>query len=474
MVNMGTGTTPGTQLTIAGNYVGNNGTIAMNTVFEGDNSPTDKVVIDGGKASGNTTLLFNGGKTIGNGAQTVQGIKVVEAQNGGTTTTDAFGLGGRRYVAGAYEYQLLRSGEDWVLTSGTSVDPKDPDPKDPDPKDPDPKDPEPNYRPETPEYEVIPSMARSMGLAMLDTLHRRVGEEENLRGNVQPRQGDDKWRGGWSRIIGQEQRNNYTGVTNPSTNGRLNGFQAGLDVYRSDAQGEEASRDHVGLYAGYMHMSAAVSGDVQSQKQIRAGSVNLDGPSLAAYWTHFGPKGWYVDTVLQASQYDVAATSSLGANLKTTSKSMVASVEAGYPLRFGENDSWLMEPQAQLIWQRVSVSGARDNFSQVDWGAGGSITGRLGLRLQHTRIDEHKNLWQPYARLNLWHSSKGTDRVSFDGEAPVEMRYGGTSLEGALGMTAKINKTTSLYTEVGYRRSIGSDSQRQRAYSAAAGVRVNW
>jgi outer membrane autotransporter protein len=148
----------------------------------------------------------------------------------------------------------------------------------------------------------------------------------------------------------------------------------------------------------------------------------------------------------------------------------------GLPIQLDDAKTWLVEPQAQLIWQRVSVNGARDNLSQIDWGAGNSITGRLGVRIQHTRTDENKNLWQPYGRLNLWHSTKGTDRVSFDGNAPMEMRYGGTSLEGALGMTAKVNKTTSLYTEVGYRRAIavGGNSERQKAFSAAAGVRVNW
>jgi Autochaperone Domain Type 1 len=50
LVNMGNGTPPGTLLTTT-DYVGNGGTIAMNTFLEADNSPSDKLVINGGSAT---------------------------------------------------------------------------------------------------------------------------------------------------------------------------------------------------------------------------------------------------------------------------------------------------------------------------------------------------------------------------------------------------------------------------------------
>ena len=55
LVNMGTGTAPGTVLTTT-RYVGTGGTIAMNTFLGGDGSPSDKLVINGGTASGNSFL----------------------------------------------------------------------------------------------------------------------------------------------------------------------------------------------------------------------------------------------------------------------------------------------------------------------------------------------------------------------------------------------------------------------------------
>ena len=92
LVNMGTGTAPGTVLTTT-SYTGTGGTIAMNTFLGGDGSPSDRLVINGGSATGNSFLrITNAG---GPGAETVaNGITVVQAINGGTTVPGAFALAG--------------------------------------------------------------------------------------------------------------------------------------------------------------------------------------------------------------------------------------------------------------------------------------------------------------------------------------------------------------------------------------------
>ena len=91
LINMGTGTAPGTVLTTT-SHAGAGGTIAMNTFLGGDGSPSDKLVISGGSAVGNSFLrITNAG---GPGVETVaNGIPVVQAINGGSTATGAFQLG---------------------------------------------------------------------------------------------------------------------------------------------------------------------------------------------------------------------------------------------------------------------------------------------------------------------------------------------------------------------------------------------
>ena len=95
------GTRPGTTLTVAGAYVGNGGTLGMNTVLGGDGSLTDRLVIQGGNATGTTALrIANAG---GTGALTgSEGIRLVQASNGATTAPGAFTLAGR-VAAGAFE-----------------------------------------------------------------------------------------------------------------------------------------------------------------------------------------------------------------------------------------------------------------------------------------------------------------------------------------------------------------------------------
>ncbi len=116
-----TGTGAGDVFTIRGNYRGDGGGLYLRTVLAGDGSNSDRLVIDGGTASGTTGIgILNAG---GGGAATLaDGILVVQALNGGTTAANAFSLFAP-VSAGAYEYFLFKggvsagTGENWYLRS---------------------------------------------------------------------------------------------------------------------------------------------------------------------------------------------------------------------------------------------------------------------------------------------------------------------------------------------------------------------
>ncbi|HEY4251203.1 MAG TPA: autotransporter outer membrane beta-barrel domain-containing protein, partial [Roseomonas sp.] len=214
-MNPAPGAVPGTTLTVAGgNYVGQGGVIAINTVLAGDGAPSDRLVVNGGTATGDTILrVTNAG---GTGALTAaDGIQVVQAQNGGSTAAGAFRLD-TRVAVGAFEYQLFRGGStnanDWFLRSALIAVPGStaaavevapgvvaalPAPGAPA---------IPLYRPEVALYAPVPAIARQMGLATLGTLHERVGEEENLRGIAESRAYAD---GAWARAFGERVRNRW-------------------------------------------------------------------------------------------------------------------------------------------------------------------------------------------------------------------------------------------------------------------------
>ncbi|GLQ09502.1 autotransporter [Devosia yakushimensis] len=108
-------------LTIQGNYTGIGGSLLLDTYLGVDGSPSDKLIISGGTASGLTGIgIVNAGGP--GGGTTGSGIMVVQATNGGTTAADAFVLD-RAVAAGAYEYFLFRGGvaageeQNWYLRS---------------------------------------------------------------------------------------------------------------------------------------------------------------------------------------------------------------------------------------------------------------------------------------------------------------------------------------------------------------------
>jgi outer membrane autotransporter protein len=479
------GAAPGTVLTVAGNYVGQGGTVALNTVLGGDGSASDRLVINGGRASGDSILRIT--NVGGAGAATVQGIQVVQTANSGSSDANAFRLN-TRITAGAYEYQLRQVGQDWYLQSFVPPPPPPP-PEDGGggttppgngggPTSPDngggpaaPAGPViPSYRPEAALYAPIPAIARQMGLASLGTLHERVGEEESLRDLT----GSSPYaNGAWARSFGERSRNRWDGTVDARATGDIFGIQAGFDILRTRPYAG-GHRDQAGVYVAYTNYNApSVSGFALGVQNLRVGRLLMEGPSVGAYWTHFGPSGWYVDAVFQASWYDITARSDYGTSLGTNATGYTASLEAGYPIRFGAGNRWQVEPQAQILYQSLSVDRSRDALSAVDWDEGDAWTGRLGARLQYTgRTPEA--LWQPYAKVNLWHAFSGNDRVSFGAGAPVQSRFGDTALEVGAGITARVSQNLSFYGNADYRWSLGGDRGRQTAVQGTIGIRLNW
>ena len=113
-------------------------------------------------------------------------------------------------------------------------------------------------------------------------------------------------------------------------------------------------------------MSGLVTNEAATGYVLRhTGGLNLDAWSGAAYWTHYGPGDWYVDAVAQATQYQGSASTQF-ARLDTSGFGFLTSLETGYPIRlpmFGPG--FVLEPEAQIVWQRVSFDDANDGFGRA-------------------------------------------------------------------------------------------------------------
>jgi len=116
-----TGGNAANRMTIVGNYVGAGGTLKVDAILGADGAPADSLIVSGGQISGNTTVAVNNLGGLG-GLTTANGIQVVQAINGATSTGDAFAMP-TELRAGAYQYFLFKGGvtagseNSWYLRS---------------------------------------------------------------------------------------------------------------------------------------------------------------------------------------------------------------------------------------------------------------------------------------------------------------------------------------------------------------------
>lgn len=419
------------------------------------------------------TLDLNGSATTGTagiivtnvggaGALTIgNGIQLVQANNG--TTAGAFVLAAPA-VAGPYEYSLFHGSidgsgpENWYLRSALecTLDPTAP----------------VCFRQETSIYAAIPSLALQYGRTVLDTLHERVGEEEDIRGRTDLH---ETWprTGGWARVFGkhgkQDGDSDSISGDGPEYSYDFWGLQAGQDVYRHED--EEGARDHAGFDLAF----GQSEGDV-SHTETGKGDSDFTAFSLGAYWTHFGPSGWYLDGVGQATWYDVDSSAHRGLQaLETDGLGLAASLEGGYPVRFG--NGFFIEPQAQAIYQHIDLDQASDGAATIRFEDVESFVGRVGARLGRSWIVDEEGspqLVTVWLRPNLWHEFLGDSRTEFssaDGFVAFRSDIGGTSAEINVGISDRINESVSIYANASYEAGLDDSSY---AYDGKLGVRLNW
>ncbi|WP_292896205.1 autotransporter family protein [Nitratireductor sp.] len=477
--------------TITGDYFGDGGNLYLNTVLGDDASPSDKLVIAEGTATGSTGIfIVNLG---GSGGATVQdGIMVVEATGGGTTASGAFSLNDRVAV-GAFEYYLYRGGisagtqENWYLRS-TIVNPPTPTPSVPEPAPapgagpapilpPDPAAPPvapptpgatrvtggtvPLYRPEVATYSAVPPVLQHLATSTLGTFHERRGVQPFLR------DGEAVLPASWSRLFGQTVESKWDGTVAPGFDGNLLGFQLGQDLIGRES--DSGHIDRAGIFVSHARMNGDVTGQAIGWNDLAVGELDVHGTSLGGYWTHVAPNGWYLDGIVMGTWFGGEALSSAGEAIEVDGTGVTASVETGYPIAI--NDRWNLEPQAQLIWQHLALDDQSDRFSSITFETDDVVTGRLGIRFQGDFQTEDGRSLKPYLKANLWHAFSADQSLRFGGDA-VTTGLGGTSLELGAGLVANLTGQIGLFATADYTTSIGGEHK--EIFEGNLGLSITW
>ncbi|WP_064118252.1 autotransporter family protein [Pseudomonas fluorescens] len=489
-------------LTVQGNYVGNSGQLLLQSVVGGDDSPSDKLVVNNGSLSGATVISVSNLGGPG-GLTQVNGIQLVQAQGSTVTTDNAFTLSAP-VSAGAYDYYLFKGGvtagteNSWYLRSAV-VAPQVVSVPNPDPTLP-PQlvpvvatpvvaaitpiaasagQPAPTlptlpvlpaaiagaepialYRPEVPTWSVLPPAAAQLTLNALGTFHDRQGDQRLLTET-------GAFSAGWGRVYGKNLEQSWAGTVTPRLDGSLNGFQVGNDLYSSQTSGGQTQR--VGFFVGHSRLQGDVDGFNEGFQHNSAGKIKLEGDSYGLYWTLTDPHGGYLDTVVMGTRFDGDNHSDRGVKLDNRGHALTLSAEAGYPLPI--NDTWVIEPQAQIIHQKISLDSQDDGVSKVSFDSDGAWTGRLGARLKG-RYQLSGLPVEPYLRANLWKTFSGTDSVTFGDSDVITTEQKSSTADIGLGVVLTLDRAVSVYASTDYSSNI--DSNDVRGVVGNLGIRVSW
>ncbi|WP_405126424.1 autotransporter outer membrane beta-barrel domain-containing protein [Salmonella enterica] len=431
---------------VLGDKTGNGGSLYLNTVLGDDDSATDKLVITG-DASGTTDLYING---IGDGAQTTNGIEVVDV--GGVSTSDAFELK-NEVNASLYTYRLYwnESDNDWYLASKAQSDDDDSggDDSDVTPSDGgddggnvtppddggDGGDVAPQYRADIGAYMGNQWMARNL---QMQTLYDREGSQyRNADGSV------------WARFkAGKAESEAVSGNIDMDSN--YSQFQLGGDIL---AWGNGQQSVTVGVMASYINADTDSTGNRGADGSQFTSSGNVDGYNLGVYATWFADaqthSGAYVDSWYQYGFYNNSVESGDAGSESYDSTANAVSLETGYryDIALSNGNTVSLTPQAQVVWQNYSADSVKDNYgTRIDGQDGDSWTTRLGLRVDGKLYKGSRTVIQPFAEANWLHTSDDVS-VSFD-DATVKQDLPANRAELKVGLQADIDKQWSVRAQV--------------------------
>jgi outer membrane autotransporter protein len=456
----GNPTLAGSYKTItAANYVGNNGTIALNTYLGSDGSPSDRLVINGGTATGTTGLRIN--NTGGPGALTTgNGINVVAVTGGGTTAPGAFRLAAP-VQSGAYEYLLYRgssdSADDYYLRSALTgpTAPNDPSP---------PASPK-AYRPGVVGYALTPGLNLNYGFSNLGRLQERVGDipstEKTQKGNKD---------GVWGRIGGEGLQ--ADSGDRFSVNQQTFFMQFGKDWTLS--QNPEGGSTHAGI-TGSIGVSTAKfrdsDRDLNPTLSDRTGTTTTQAQSVGGYYTKYWQDGSYWDSVAQLTHYRNKYGDVYGNGANQNGVGVALSQEVGKP--FPLAGKFMIEPQAQLVYQYLNLDSFDDGVSSVSGNSSNAVRGRLGFRIFAPNLSSSDGTGDgtPYLTFDVLHDFVPPRPVSVDGTS-VRSNFSRTWAEAGAGISQRVGKSGQLYAVIKFSKDL--DGEDRRGVFGQVGYRYSW
>ena len=329
-------------------------------------------------------------------------------------------------------------------------------------------------------YTLIPRQNLELGYTMLDTLHQRRGENQPLSWDKQGSYWQDVEKQSWGRVIGKHLKLDGKERFGLKTN--MYGFQVGHDFDVKTKQDDEGklTRRFTGLYFGALRSHSKFYDEYRAKNGVviadkLTSRVKTTALNLGVTDTRYNENGTYIDWVGQLSWLNNRYSSVDGTGAKNHGWGAALSVETGRPYALGKDktnngDSWILEPQAQLIAQYLRLGDFNDGTRAVSQ-KGYGLRGRVGFRLSYNKPNDKQRTRTYYLIGNIWHDFKATDNALI-GRDKLTEKFDRTWWELGLGSQFSLSENTYLYADARYEKSFNNNSH--KGYQGTVGVKYSW
>ena len=452
------------KLTVEGNYTANNGVLKVNTHWDSNdanNGKSDLLEITG-NAEGTTkvvSLKADGTENMIDG--TIGSIAADLAKNSTAVVrvqgeSNLKNFTGIAKTTGAGELQLAskKVGNTteyfWTVVS-TNKDAI--------------------YTASVPAYTLIPNLNLEVGYETVGTLHQRRGENQAL--SWEKSQANNQI---WGRIIGKHIALDGKKRLNLSAN--LAGFQFGHDFDISSS--ENGGKRLTGGYVGYTHANSKFYDEYRAENGVviddkYTGKAKTENLHVGVTHTRYSEDGSYIDFVGQLSWMQ-NKYNSLDSKAKNHGLGVALSGEVGRPFvlskeKTNNGDSWIIEPQAQLIYQYLGLNSFTDDMRSVHQDKQHNLRSRIGVRFAYNNLTDHEKVRTLYFTTNVWHNFRNTSASNIS-EDNVTEKLAKTWGEVGLGAQFATSSNTHIYADARYEQSLSGT--KHQGYKGSIGIKYSW
>jgi putative autotransporter protein yapE len=452
------------KLTVEGNYTANNGVLKVNTHWDSNdanNGKSDLLEITG-NAEGTTkvvSLKADGTENMIDG--TIGSIAADLAKNSTAVVrvqgeSNLKNFTGIAKTTGAGELQLAskKVGNTteyfWTVVS-TNKDAI--------------------YTASVPAYTLIPNLNLEVGYETVGTLHQRRGENQAL--SWEKSQANNQI---WGRIIGKHIA--LDGKKRLNLSADLAGFQFGHDFDISSSK--NGGKRLTGGYVGYTHANSKFYDEYRAENGVvlddkYTGKAKTENLHVGVTHTRYSEDGSYIDFVGQLSWMQ-NKYNSLDSKAKNHSLGVALSGEVGRPFvlskeKTNNGDSWIIEPQAQLIYQYLGLNSFTDDMRSVHQDKQHNLRSRIGVRFAYNNLTDHEKVRTLYFTTNVWHNFRNTSASNI-GEDNVTEKLAKTWGEVGLGAQFATSSNTHIYADARYEQSLSGT--KHQGYKGSIGIKYSW